>query len=81
MLRSIAEGVWAHEADFRLPGGIPMPSRATLMRLSDGSLALHSPLAIDDATAREIGAIGVVRFLIAPNCMHWTFLRHATGEC
>jgi hypothetical protein len=77
MLRSITEGVWAHEADFRAPGGVPLPARATLLRLADRTLALHSPLAIDDATARQIDAIGRVRFLIAPNCMHWTYLRGA----
>jgi hypothetical protein len=77
MLRSISKDVWAHEADLRMPGGVPMPCRATLMSLPGGSLALHSPLAIDDATAKEVDAIGEVRFLIAPNCLHWMYLRRA----
>ena len=54
-----------------------LPSRATIVRLRDGSLVLHSPLAIDDATAMRIDALGEVRFLLAPNCMHWMFLKAA----
>lgn len=77
MLRSIAEGVWAHELDLRMPGGLPFPARATLLRLGDRTLALHSPLAIDDAMAHQIDALGPVRFLIAPNCRHWMHLRRA----
>jgi hypothetical protein len=77
MLRSIGEGLWAHEVDLRMPGGLPFPARATLLRLGDRTLALHSPLAIDEATARQIDALGRVRFLIAPNCRHWMHLQHA----
>ena len=77
MLRSVAEGVWVHEVDLRMPGGVLFPARATLLMLADRALALHSPLAIDDATARQIDDIGQVRFLIAPSCRHWMHLRRA----
>ncbi|MGD0680070.1 MAG: hypothetical protein ABSC94_32210 [Polyangiaceae bacterium] len=77
MLRRIGDEIWSHENDVRLPGGLLLPSRATIVRLGDGALVLHSPLAIDDATARRIGALGDVRFLLAPNCLHWMFLKAA----
>jgi hypothetical protein len=77
MLQRIAEDVWAHDNDIRMPGGLRLPCRATIMRLSDGGLVLHSPLAIDDATAREIDALGDVRFIVAPNCYHWMSLKAA----
>jgi hypothetical protein len=80
MLRPIAENVWAQETDIRMPGGVPIPNRTTLIRLTSGALALHSPQAIDDATAKAIDAIGEVRFLIAPNCMHYMFLKAAKAR-
>jgi hypothetical protein len=76
-LREIAHGLWSQDADFSLPGGVPMPARATFLRVDGGGLLLHSPLGIDEETARHIDALGEVRFLIAPNCMHWFFVKAA----
>src|SRR5690606_5483787 len=67
MLQRIAEDIWSQETNLRLAAGVRMPCRATIMRLSDGGLVVYSPLAIDDATAKELDAIGDVRFLVAPN--------------
>ena len=77
MLRHIGEDIWAHEKDIPLPGGMSMPGRATILRLRDCQLVVHSPLAIDDATAEEIAALGEVRYVIAPNTYHWLFLKAA----
>ncbi len=77
MLKRIAEDVWAHDDDVGLPLGLSMPGRATIMRLSDGGLVVHSPLRVDDETARAIDALGEVRFLVAPNSLHWMFLKAA----
>jgi len=77
MLKQIAADIWAHDEDVALPLGLDMPGRATLMRLPDGRLALHSPLPVDDAVAREIDALGEVGFLIAPNSLHWMYLKAA----
>jgi len=76
MLQRIADGLWGYETDIKMPAG-RLPSRATIMRLADGRLVLHSPLAIDDATAKEIDALGEVGFVIAPSCVHWLFLAAA----
>jgi len=54
-----------------------MPARATFLRVDGGGLLVHSPLGIDDETARYIDTLGEVRFLVAPNCMHWLFLKAA----
>jgi hypothetical protein len=80
MLHRIAEDIWGHEADIELPAGMSMPGRATIMRLADGRLVVHSPLAIDDEVAREIDALGEVRVLLAPNSMHWMFLAAAKAR-
>jgi hypothetical protein len=80
MLRSIAEEIWGYEDEVRLPGGLRLPTRATVMRFPDGQVAIHSPLAIDDATAAEIDRLGDVRFLIAPSCLHWMYLAEAKAR-
>ncbi len=77
MLKPIAADVWGHEKDIGLPLGLTMPGRATIMRLADGGLVIYSPLAVDDATAKEIDALGEVRFLVAPNSLHWMFVKAA----
>lgn len=51
--------------------GLPFPTRMTVVRLSDGGLWLHSPIALDDALRAQIDALGPVRHLIAPNWIHY----------
>lgn len=77
MLKPIAASLWAHENDIRLPGGMSMPCRATIMRLPKGELVVHSPLALEDATVKDIDTLGDVRFLVAPSSAHWMFLEAA----
>lgn len=80
MLKRIGDDIWAQETEIKLAGGMRMPCRATILRLPDGQLVLHSPLAIDDATAKEIAALGEVGFLIAPNTLHWMYLQAAKAR-
>jgi hypothetical protein len=78
-MKRIGDEVWSHDGNVNVgPGSfMRMPCRATIMRLPSGELVIHSPIAIDEAAAREIDALGDVRFLVAPNCMHWMFLKAA----
>jgi hypothetical protein len=76
MLTPIADDLFGFEQDLRLPGML-LPTRTTVMRLSDGKVLVHSPLAIDDARAKAIEAIGEVSYLVAPSCIHFLFLKAA----
>ena len=42
----------------------------TVMRLSDGSLFLHSPVSIDPRLRAELDSLGAVRYAVAPNRFH-----------
>jgi hypothetical protein len=66
----IAEEVWGVPGAAHLPGGVVFPLRMTVIRLPDGGLWLHSPVALDDTTARAIEALGPVRHLVAPSLLH-----------
>ena len=51
-----------------------LPTTSTVVRLEDGTLAIHSPPPIDDAGAAELAALGDVSTLIAPNYFHWMYV-------
>jgi hypothetical protein len=64
----------------RMPGGIELGTRTTLVRLADGSLFVHSPGPRDEATAREIAALGEVAHVVAPNLLHNLFVKDALAQ-
>lgn len=76
-MKTIADEVWGIEQTLSVAPGMRMPARATVLRLADGGVVLHSPLRIDEAMAAEIDALGPVKAILAPNTMHWMFARAA----
>ena len=69
MLRELDRDLWVVERPQRF-FGLEVGARMTVMRLTGGSLLLHSPVALDAALRRELDAIGTVRFVVAPNRFH-----------
>jgi hypothetical protein len=59
-------------AGVRLPLGFP--TRMTVVRLSDGTLLLHSPIAFNPALAEHLKSMGTVRYLISPNQFHYAHI-------
>jgi hypothetical protein len=73
-LKPFGEELWTVDGPHISFYGIPFPTRMTFMRLDDGSLFVHSPIALDDGLRRAVDAIGVVRHLVAPNWIHYAYL-------
>ena len=69
MLRKLADNLFVVERPQRFYG-LEVGSRMTVMRLEDGSLLLHSPVALDVQLRRELDALGAVRYAVAPNRFH-----------
>ncbi len=69
MLSQFAEDVWveARKAAFF---GVETGSRMTIVRLSDKSLFVHSPVALDAETREAVDALGPVRAVVAPSVFH-----------
>jgi len=69
MLAPFADNVWcdSREGTFL---GVECGARMTVLRLGDGGLFVHSPVALDDATRRAIGELGPVRAVVAPSIFH-----------
>lgn len=73
-LKPVAEGLWLIDGPHVRFLGLPFSTRATVIRLKDGSLWVHSPTRLTDALRAELEALGPVRHLIAPNWLHYAFL-------
>ncbi|ATQ44011.1 DUF4336 domain-containing protein [Caulobacter mirabilis] len=69
-LEPIGDDIWLAEGPSVRYFGLTLTTRSTVVRLAGGGLWVHSPIALDDALAREIEALGEVRELIAPNAQH-----------
>jgi hypothetical protein len=50
--------------------GFKLGTRMTVIRLRDKTLLVHSPVALDDATKKEIDALGEVAHVVAPSLFH-----------
>lgn len=70
-------GVWTLAHPFRAPGGLPIGTRTTVVRLDDGGLVLHAPGPLAPADRDAIAALGPVRAVVAPNREHHLFARAA----
>jgi hypothetical protein len=53
---------------------LPFTTRMTVIRLSNGELILHSPIAFDERLAAEIQARGTIRHLVSPNQFHYAHI-------
>lgn len=69
VLRALGKGLWVIERGFRHLG-LPLCSRMTVMRLDDGRLVLHAPIAPTAAVVRAVDALGPVCDIVAPNRFH-----------
>ena len=75
-LKPVAENVWIVDGpvirmSYLFGSTIPFPTRMTILRLADGGLWVHSPTELTDALKAEVAALGPVRFLVAPNKIHY----------
>src|SRR5438105_1562048 len=68
-LRQLATDLWVTERPQRA-FGIEMGTRMTVVRLGDGTLWVHSPVALERATRRALDALAPVRHVVAPNRFH-----------
>ncbi|MCI0569436.1 MAG: DUF4336 domain-containing protein [Myxococcaceae bacterium] len=68
-LTELADGVWLTSAPVRFLG-LRLTATMTVLRLGDGDLLLHSPVAMTPARKRAVDALGPVAHLYSPNTYH-----------
>jgi len=69
--KPVAENVWLIDGPAIRFYGMPYTTRATIVRLADGGLWVHSPTQLDEGLAAAVAALGPVRHLVAPNWIHY----------
>jgi hypothetical protein len=68
-LTPFGEGVWLATDPVRILG-TRLTTTMTVLRLADGSLLLHSPLALTPERRAAVEVLGAVAHLYAPNSFH-----------
>lgn len=74
MLETFGPSLYVAEGPVVSFYGFPYPTRMALVRLSDGSVWVWSPVALTEALAAEVEALGPVRYIVSPNKIHHLFL-------
>jgi len=73
-LKSIAPNVWIADGGWIKFYGLPFPTRMTVIRLTNGDIWVHSPIADKEGLSESVAALGSVRHLIAPNWIHYAWV-------
>jgi hypothetical protein len=66
--------IWIADGPVTSFHGFPYPTRMAVIRLSDGSLFVWSPVALSASLCASVNAVGRVRYLVSPNALHHLFL-------
>jgi hypothetical protein len=69
MLTPWAENVWTDTRKAKF-FGVECGTRMSIVRLAEGGLFVLSPVPLDEATRREVDALGEVRAVVAPSIFH-----------
>ena len=80
MKKEFAENLWVVEDEKFSVGVLQIGSRMAIIRLNDGNLFVHSPIALSKIIKDSIDSIGKPGFIIAPNTMHHLFLKQFYNE-
>ena len=70
LLEFVPDTIWLYQYPVHY-SGIDFNSRMSIVRLSDGSLMLHSPCDISQELRKVISTIGSVRYIVAPGSYHY----------
>lgn len=69
----VADGIWTTHRPQRF-WGLETGTRMTLVRLRDGGLFVHCPVALDPPTRAAVDALGPVRAIVASSLYHHLYV-------
>lgn len=69
----VSNEVWIAERPLRFYG-MELGARMTILRLGDGGLVLHSPVALDADLEAGVRRLGEPRLIVAPNSIHHMYV-------
>ena len=74
MLKQFGHEIWTAEGPELVIVGFHYPTRMAVIRLSDRSLFIWSPIELTDALRVAVDGLGQVQHIVAPNSLHHLFL-------
>ncbi|BDA49772.1 hypothetical protein COCOBI_14-3920 [Coccomyxa sp. Obi] len=74
VLQQLAPNVWAADRPF-IWNRIDVGGRMAVLKLSDGSIWVHSPVQLDDDLAAALGELGEVKHIVSPNYEHTKYAK------
>jgi len=74
MLEEIGSSLYVADGPIVSFYGFPYPTRMAVVRLSDGSAWVWSPVELSDDLFNSVNAVGPVRHIVSPNKIHHLFL-------
>lgn len=76
-LEKFSDNIWIAQQKLRALG-LEVGTKMTIIDTTgNGDLFIHSPIIITEKLKKEIAALGIVRFIVAPNRFHHLFLKQA----
>jgi len=81
LLTPLGEDIWIVDGPTIDFYRIPFPTRMTVIRLANGDLFLHSPIAYTEALAEELKRLGTIRHLVSPNWIHYAYIADWQRHC
>lgn len=78
-LRPVADDIWLIDGPAIRFKGMPFSTRCTVVRLANGDLWAHSPTQLTQSLRTELDALGPVKYLIAPNWLHYSYISDWQG--
>jgi hypothetical protein len=80
-LKPVAPDLWIVDSGPLRAMGVAIPVRMTVVRLRSGDLWLHSPTRYDEGLRRSLEQVGPIRYLVAPNVSHWSYIKEWQARC
>ena len=74
-LKPIGPDIWLIDGPAIRFYGMPFSTRATVVRLGNGDIWVHSPTHLTEDLRAEVGALGRVAHLVAPNWIHYAYVQ------
>ena len=70
MLQRFGPSIWISDGPEAVVAGFRYPTRMAVIRLSDGTLFIWSPVALSAPLRAAVDALGPVAHIVAPNALH-----------
>lgn len=74
VVKPVDDNIWIVDGGNISFYGLPFPTRMTIIRLANGDLFLHSPVAATKALLDDVAKLGRPAHLVSPNWIHYAYI-------